>query len=144
MKVLGVDRKLLIGAAALGILGVGYVLLKKPAANSANTTGPFQVASGYDPTGGISLPNIGGSQAYGGVVTGASVGNSHIGDTPIGIDPITGQTINTIESGFFGKPIPVDPSSWQGTTNSSGSLTYLNGELAGEGSGIAKLQGVTY
>lgn len=133
------EELLLVGLALVSAAaGVVYLSKNKASASTANTTGPFNYATGYDPTGGISIPNIGGSQALGGVVSGRSIGNSNIGDTPIGIDPLTGGVINTITHQS------VDPSSWQGTTNSSGSLTYLNGILAGEGSSIGALQGVTY
>lgn len=129
----------------VGVLIVGYVFLKKKASKNTNSLqGPFTYAAGYDPTGGISVANIGGSAAGPGLIGAGNVGNPITGTTPIGIDPTTGITINTVLSNWSHQDVPVNPSSWQGTTNKSGSLTYLQGELAGEGSSIAALQGKTF
>lgn len=139
------EEVVLIFCSVAGLGVAAYALLRKPSASTANQSSTtMAIDSGYNPTGGLSVANVGGSQADGGTLGGVNIANSNLGSTPIGIDPLTGNVINTIESSWENEDVIVDPSSWQGTTNSSGSPTYLNGELAGEGSSIAKLQGVTY
>lgn len=137
------DKVLIVGGLlAVGVLG--YVLFKKgkaapsKAPTQTGATGPYTYTSGWNPTGGLTAANIGGSYAAGGSVNGAYIGNPGSGDTPIALNKLTGEIFNrnTMQ--------PVSPSSWQGTTNKSGSVTYLNNELAGEGSSILGLQGVTY
>ena len=133
------EELLVIGLAIVGAGASLWLIYKnKASASTANVTGPFTYATGYDPTGGISVANIGGSQALGGVVAGSLIGNSSPNATPIAPGPSPGSAINILTG------LPVDPSSWQGTTNQSGSLTYLNNELAGEGSSSAALQAYTY
>jgi len=131
------EELLLLFTAVLGVGFAGYNIYKqRQTASNATPMGPTTVASGYDPT---AVSNIGGSfGATSGIPAGTNIANSQPNDTPIGVDPLTGNTINTISGQT------VDPSSWQGTTNQSGSLTYLGNQLAGEGSSIAALQGETY
>lgn len=137
------EELLIIGLAIFGAGGTWLMLKRQKAATATATapSGPLTVA-GYDPTGG-GLSNIGGSLAQAGVVGGQNIGNPmpnqiNTSGAPIGIDSVTGVITNL----FTGQV--VSPSSWQGTTNKSGSLTYLPNQLAGEGSSIGALQGVTY
>lgn len=133
-------------AGGVGLLGViGYVLLKKPAtAQTSTAMGPTTVAS-YNPSSVFQVLGIGGSLAPNGTVVGNNIANSLPTDTPIGVDPLTGNVINAVETAQNnGNDVVVSPSSWQGTTGPSGAPTYLYGQNAGEGSGTLQLQGVTY
>ena len=69
-----------------------------------------------DPNASASVSLVGNPGSTGGNATGTNVGTS---STP-------------------------DYSLWPGTTNKSGSITYIQGELAGEGSGPLLTQGSTY
>lgn len=114
---------------------VAYTLLKKPA--NQNPTGGG-IAYGYDPSGGVSISNVGGSNGTNGTLLGNNIANTYGSNTPIVAGPTAGSAVNAITGQI------VDPSSWQGTTNNSGAITYLNGELGGEGSSTLALQSVTY
>ena len=142
------EELLIIGLSVLAAGGTLYLIHKQKNTTNASSdgaggaVGPFNLAE-WDPTAG-GLTNIGGSLAKAGVPNGSQwIGNpmpnqSNTSGAPIGIDPTTGQITNLITGQV------VSPSSWQGTTNASGSLTYLPNQLAGEGSSIGALQGVTY
>lgn len=131
------SKGLLIGGGVI-VLGLAYYLYSnKAAAASSGSTGSV-IGSGYSGQSPVSIANIGGSNGTNGTVIGNNIGNSFGGTTPISFDVANGTAINS-NTGQ-----QVDPSSWQGTTNKSGSLTYLNGALGGEGSSQLALQGVTY
>lgn len=121
------------GIIVLGL--VAYTMRKKSTA-SANAGGT--IASGYNPQSGVSISNVGGSNGSNGTLIGNNIANTYGGNTPIQFNSANGSTINAITGQT------VSPNSWQGTTNKSGSLTYLNGVLGGEGSSTLALQGVTY
>src|ERR1035437_2552879 len=110
---------------------VAYTLRKK-STTSATTGGT--IAGGYNPQGGVSISNVGGSNGSNGTLIGNNIANTYGGDTPIQFNAANGSTINAITGQN------VSPNSWQGTTNKSGSLTYLNGVLGGEGSSTLALQ----
>src|ERR1035437_4212246 len=122
---------LIIGGVIVLVV-VAYTLRKKSSA-STNTGGT--IASGYNPQSGVSISNVGGSNGSNGTLIGNNIGNTYGGDTPIRFNSSNGSTVNAITGQT------VSPNSWQGTTNKSGSPTYLNGVLGGEGSSTLALQG---
>lgn len=126
-------RLALAGVAVLG-LGGWYVLHKK-SGTQASTQGSTGAITGYDPSGGTEVGLIA-NEASNGVAYGNNIANSVQGSTPLATFD---GTITNIDTGQA-----TSPSSWQGTTNKSGSITYLSGELAGEGSGPLEYQGMTY
>ena len=128
-----------IGLAIGGVVVLGFVAytMRKKSSTAASNTGGT-IASGYNPNSGVSISNVGGSNGSNGTLIGNNIGNTYGGDTPIKFNSANGSIVNAITGQN------VSPNSWQGTTNKSGSLTYLNGVLGGEGSSTLALQGVTY
>lgn len=127
-------RLALAGVAVLG-LGAWYYLHQKSKAQNSSQ-GSLQAVTGYDPSGGIEIGTIA-NEAANGTAYGNNIANSVQGSEPIGVS--SNDTIINTDTG-----LPTSPSSWQGTTNHSGSLTYLSGELAGEGSSPLMFQSMTY
>src|ERR1700722_12100784 len=118
-----VDKRtawLRLGTGAVVGLG-GYFYLKSKSQPQGATQGTISAVTGYDPSGGIDIGTIA-NEAANGTAYGNNIANSVQGSAPIATDA-NGTIINTISG------LPTSPSSWQGTTNKSGSLTYLSGEL---------------
>jgi acid phosphatase class B len=127
-------RLALGGVAVLGL--VGYLILRNKSQAQNASQGGLTGITTYDPSGGIEIGTIA-NEASNGIAYGNNIANSVQGSEPIGVS--SNNTIINTNTG-----LPTSPSSWQGTTNKSGSLTYLSGELAGEGSGPLLFQGITY
>lgn len=133
-----VDRRTAwLALSGVGVIGLGgYLYLRSKSQPQGGSQGSLQAVTGYDPSGGIDIGTIA-NEAANGTAYGNNIANSVQGSEPIGVNN-NGTIINTNTG------LPTSPSSWQGTTNKSGSLTYLSGELAGEGSGPLLFQKLIY